>query len=220
MRHELYRNVHKGLRAELTRLLTDTGTADPADRHASQQLGSRFDELAFLLERHAYHEATHFHPVLALASRSIATRLDAEHIAAEALVAPLKEAYAGLATDDQLRNQDAFLDTYRMLAHFCASYFAHLEYEESVAMHALWSALSDEELISLDARLIRSIPRETLVRFMRALLPAMNALERTELLGALRAIGPRESFEGTLEVARGLIAAREFQSLRQGLVSP
>jgi hypothetical protein len=217
MRHELYRNVHKGLRAELTRLLIDTGAADPADRQGSRQLSSRFDELAFLLERHAFHEASHLHPVLALASRSIATRLDAEHIAAEALVDPLRQAYAELASDDRQRNAEGFLDAYRALAHFTASYFAHIEYEESVAMPALWNALTDEELITLDARLIGSIPRETLWRFVRALLPAMNVHERKELLGALRALEPREAFEGTLEVARGLLAAREFQSLQQSL---
>ena len=61
---DLYRDIHKGIRAELFAVTTDAGSIDPADRAGRSGLADRVTALTRLLVSHAAHEDNHVQPAI------------------------------------------------------------------------------------------------------------------------------------------------------------
>ena len=61
---DLYRDIHKGISAELFAVTSSAGNVNPADCGDRRALASHLEQTAWLLEAHARHEDTHIDPLL------------------------------------------------------------------------------------------------------------------------------------------------------------
>jgi Hemerythrin HHE cation binding domain len=86
---DLYRDVHKGIRAELFRVTVLAGTTDPSDRTAREMLRAAVVDLVDNLVHHAEHEDRAIQPSIERHLPALAARIVADHEALEARMVQL-----------------------------------------------------------------------------------------------------------------------------------
>lgn len=214
---DLYRDIHKGIRAELFAITTAAGNADPASRHDRVALAAHVGDVAALLSSHAHHEDTAIDPALGAHLPVLAERITADHELLEASfdrVVDLASSAVDARDHDRRRlTQLLHLD----LSAFTSEYLAHLVLEERVVMPALEAAIGVDEVLAIHGAIVGSIPPDEMARSLAFMLPAMNADDRAELLGGMRLGAPADVFEGVLGLARSVLGDADHDALLRRL---
>jgi hypothetical protein len=211
--HDLYKNIHKAIRAELFGVTAQAGAADPSDRAARAAIATRVRALFQLLAEHAEHEDTHVQPLIELHLPKVAPLIAGEHEVIEnrmVEIQTLADATVDAAADEQRAQLHAL---YLDLAMFTAAYLEHEEVEERSVMPVLDAAVGTENLIALHQAIIGSIPPDSLAASLGLMFPAMNVDDRTELLGGVRASAPPEVFAGNWALAASVLPDPDMRQL-------
>lgn len=136
-RIDLYKKVHKGQRAWLSRCLVASGRLGDADRAELEALREDVLRLLAHLRAHGEHEERFIHPLLREADAAIAERLDAEHASLDATFDRLQAALEA--------REPATI--YGELSALIVTYFAHLNVEEREAMPAMQRYCDDRTVV-------------------------------------------------------------------------
>lgn len=213
-RYDLYGPVHKGLRKAQCDLLVRLGNIDFGDARATADLLSDMRGLLVLAAAHLEHEDAHIHDALRARGAVSVDRLDHQHDDHRATFAELESL---LASIEATRADERSALGRRLYLAFC-TYIAHdLEHmheEETVAAPQLWSQFSDAELMSIENRIVGSLPPEKAMAFMRLMIPAIQPAELAALLGGMKQQAPREAFDAVIEfAARPNLSAEQFADL-------
>ena len=215
--YDIYRNVHKAIRLEMFAVTTQLGSLDPDDVDACAGFASRFRTLEAMLTKHAMHEDVHLDRAIAEALGDRAAALAAAHVELEARVARIGAivdvALAATGTDRRAALHMAYLE----LADFVGAYLHHQDDEERVVMRALDATFPTAVLAQLDAAIVSSIPPEVLAEFLSIMLPAMNVVDRCELLAEIREHEPVEAFAGIWALAGQVLSGGDHLALAQRL---
>ena len=210
---DLYRDIHKGIRAELFAVTAAAGSLDPSDAFGWMAFAEHVGAVERTLRSHAEHEDTHIDPVLREHLPELAAGVVAEHHVLEASFTGITGiACAGAGAPDSDRRRLAHL-AYLQLASFTSAYLAHQVVEEAVIMPALEQAIGVDAVIGIHAAIIGSIPPDELFQSLTMMFPAMNLDDRAELLGGIRATAPAEAFNGVAGLARSVLAPSDFAAL-------
>src|SRR5436190_16623271 len=81
---DLYKDVHKGIRAELFAVTTEAGRLDPSQGMARGALAAHVADVVYLLKGHAGHEDAVLQPVLEARLPDLAERIEVDHVTLEA----------------------------------------------------------------------------------------------------------------------------------------
>ena len=183
-RFDLYRNIHKGIRVMLLDLVQKSGRTDFTDAAATASLTADAKDIFELLESHAHTEDTYIMPLLRTIAPELATAFDAEHQDQEARLPGLLAALEALdpAAPDAARQGHRFTV---QLSRIAGELLTHMADEELELNPALWSKTTDETLGELEKKIVGSVPPDKLVRFLRWMVPAMNARERADFAAAV-----------------------------------
>ena len=208
---DLYRDIHKGIRAELFAVTSAAGSVDPSDGCGRAALADHVAAVREVLELHAEHEDT----VIDLETHlpELAERIDADHHVLEARFAWLTELahdVADAAGVDQRRLGHLL---YLELSAFTSAYLVHQVVEERIVMPALERTIGVEAVVDMHMAIVGSIPPPKMAESLAFMLPAMNLDDRTELLGGMRMAAPPEAFAGVVDLARSVLAPTDFQAL-------
>jgi len=193
---DLYRDIHKAIRAELFAMTTSAACIDPADPIACAALFEHVRDVATFLDDHAEHEDTHIQPVLERELPDLAARIAVDHPAIEAQLHRVVGTLGG-DTDVAVLHLD--------LASFTASYLAHQDVEERVIMPALEATVGLEAVVGIHQAILASIPPPDMARSLALMLPAMNVDGRSEMLGGMKANAPAEVFAGVWSLASSVL---------------
>ena len=212
--HDLYRDIHKGIRAELFALTSTAGAIDPSNRCDRAAVADHVAAVAGILDSHAHHEDAAIGPALEANLPDLAEQIAADHTLLDARFAFVTELAA--STVDLDRGGDA-----RRLGHllylelggFVSAYLGHQIVEERVVMPALEQAIGVEEVIALHMQILGSIPPEEMVAGLSMMLPALNLDDRAEMLGGMRLGAPPEAFQGVVGLARSVLRPADFDAL-------
>jgi len=208
-----YRDVHKGIRAELFAVVGSAGNVDPADRSGRAAVAAHVADVVELLVLHAHHEDLHILPVLEAHDAAVFERLEADHAALDARLARIAERaqfVTGAAPSEQrARLHNLYLD----LASFSGAYLTHQEFEERVAMPAVLAAVGVEGAIAINETIVSNIPPPIMAKSLAIMLPAMNVDDRTELLGAMQQSAPPEAFAAVWGLTRSVLTPADFRAL-------
>lgn len=215
---DLYRDIHKGIRAELFAVTSTAGSLDPTDRCGRVALADHVVSVGQVLELHAEHEDATIDPVLVAHLPELAESISNDHRVLEARFAGLVE----LASDAAAATAPA---DHRRLGHllhlelsgFTSAYLAHQLVEERVVMPALEQALGVEAVVGMHMAIISSIPPDVMAASLAFMLPAMNVEDRAELLGGMRAAAPPEAFAAVVSLARSVLDPAEFTATAKRL---
>ncbi|HVX16784.1 MAG TPA: hemerythrin domain-containing protein [Acidimicrobiales bacterium] len=214
---DLYRDIHKGIRAELFTITSSAGSLDPADQGARERLAGRVRRLVDLLVTHAEHEDGAIQPVLEQQLPDLAEQVATDHETLEARVQGLAVMADECVNEAEQHQRVAGHVLYLELASFTSAYLAHQDLEERVLMPAIERAVGVDEVIAIHQAIIGSMPPAELVPGLVAMIPAMNVDDRTELLAGIRMSGPPEAFDGVWELTGSLLDATDLAALRARL---
>ena len=210
---DMYRDIHKGLRAALYGVTLQAGSTDPGDADAIATVARRWNDTVALLVEHAEHEDEFVQPAIERHAPTLATVVAREHEVLEAQMALLEvladRAAGASGPAARLLTHELYLG----LASFTAGYSEHLAFEELEVNVELSKALGPEALLAIDQALVASIPPDRMAVALGLMLPAMNADDRAELLGGAQQGAPAEAFAGMVEIARGALAPVDFTQL-------
>lgn len=210
-----YREVHKGIRAMLGELVRQSGRVDFTDAPALAKFRAGAREIFDMLESHAHHEDTFVMPVVREHAPRLAEVIEAAHVDQEG---QLPELLASLDAIDPFAD-DAATRGHQFvvrLARLVGELLLHMSDEEEQIMPALWAALTDEEIMAIEQRLVASIPPEKMARFLGWMIPAMNATERVAMLTGAQQ-GPAEVFAFIRDVARRSLTPEEDAALERAI---
>ncbi len=203
---DLYRDVHKGIRAELFALTATAGNLAPADSADRAALAEHVRSVARMLASHAEHEDRVIDPVLREHLPALAEEITADHERIEARIDTIVALAAASAMAPVADHRRLSHLVYLELAEFTSEYLAHQDLEERVVMPALEDAIGPEGTLDLHVAIVSNIPPDEMARFLAFMLPAMNVEDRTELLGGIQATAPREAFDGIVDLARSVLS--------------
>ena len=209
---DLYRDIHKGIRAELFALTGTAGAIDPADVCSRLDLAAHVASVATVLSSHAEHEDNVIEPALHQHAPHLADRIATDHVLLEATYDRIADLAQTLASADAEQRRLAH-QLYLELTAFTSSYLAHQLVEERVVMPALERTIGVDAVIGMHVAIVGSIPPEQMAQSLAFMLPAMNVDDRTELLGGMRASAPAEAFAAVASLARSVLVPSDFSAL-------
>jgi hypothetical protein len=214
---DLYRDIHKGIRAELFAITTTAGNIDPTDPLDRGALADHVMSVAAVLESHAHHEDAVVDPVLQTHLPDLASDINDDHERLEATFASITDLACSVVDspigDERRLAQLLHLD----LARFTSAYLAHIDLEERVVMQRLEHLLGIEAIAAMHGAIVSSIPPDEMASSLAFMLPAMNVDDRAELLGGIRMAAPPEAFDATLGLARSVLRPGDFTALADRL---
>jgi hypothetical protein len=185
VRVDLYRLPHRGLRAAMAQALVNAGTAS-IDPQSLAVVANEVEALAVLCKKHLEHENTFLHPAMELRTPGSSRNTADDHIGHERSIERLNGLVRQLRTRPAASRARHLLDQlYRTLALFVADNLEHMDLEERHNMRVLQAVYTDAELLALEHALVASIAPDIMLKFMRWMLPAMSAAERSEFLGQM-----------------------------------
>lgn len=211
---DLYKNIHKAIRAELFGTTLRAGEIDPADGAGRVELAERVGNVATLLVAHAEHEDEHVQPHIVRHVPRLAHQIESDHAGIDARLpqlASLADAAAVARAGEASRRR--LHDLYLELASFTSTYLAHQDLEERLVMPALSAAMPVPELLKVNEAIVSSIPPDEMARTLGIMLPALNVDDRTELLGGMQAGAPPEVFAGVVGLARSVLVPDDFDAV-------
>lgn len=210
---DLYREVHKGLRAALFEVLHHAGSLDAADADAVTSFQTLFAELDMMLTTHHTHEDS---PALATLidqhADDIAPRIESGHDRVEIQLSALRSAISEI--DGNPATADAVYDR---LAVFVSDYLAHMNIEEHELMPRLQAGATNDELMAITMAIRTSVPPPEMCVFLRSMLPAMNSDERIAMLGGMKLGAPPEIFAVFWTAAEECLSASELATVADHL---
>ncbi len=211
---DLYRDIHKGLRHALFDVTFRAGRLDVGDDECMVGLLVESRQMIDLLRGHHQHEEQLLLEGLieAHAPAAVGPIHDEHHKLAVRLdrLAARADELAATATD--VRSAIAH-EYYLELAAFTAAYLAHLDVEERVVMPALAAACDDAELGRVQGAVLASIRPEQQAVGLSVMLPALNPVERAEMVGRIRMTAPPEAFAGVRKTAARVLTTVEYARL-------
>ena len=208
---DLYRDIHKGIRAELFSAVLAAGSADPGDVAGCHALAGQVDDAMTLLVDHAEHEDTSIQPAIEENLPEMAARIAHEHESLESRIESLRDQAQSLTGAGELRTPLHLV--YLALADFTGEYLGHQDFEERSVMPALEAAIGVPAAVEIHQAIVGPMPPEKLARSLSVMLPAMNVEDRTELLGGIRDSAPAGVFELVWSLAESVLDSRSSQQL-------
>ena len=181
-RIDLYRNVHKGQRAQLFGLAVELGTLDHLDRPAVASLVERLRDLIADLRKHSENEEGFIHPLLRQKAPQVAADLDREHDVFEPILSELDERIHRISALEG-DSSGELIELYRAWCRMTSAYLTHIDREESAAMPLLWETCSDEEIFAAIREFVASRSPSDQMHDLITQVPALAPHERAALVG-------------------------------------
>jgi hypothetical protein len=212
-RIDLYRDVHKGVRAELFGVTLQAGSLDPSDRTARLAFADRVGALVRLLETHAAHEDDWIQPVIETYLPSAASRIASDHAAFDTRTADIHEMARAAAQASGEPARTIGHEVYLELASFTSAYLSHQDLEERVVMPTLAANLTPLAVLEINESIVSHIPPAEMAEYLAIMIPAMNVDDRTELLGGMRAGAPAEVFAGIWGLVGSVLTSADLAAV-------
>jgi hypothetical protein len=215
-RQNLYREIHKGIRAVAHGLVGQAGQTDFGNAEEVRALRGAAEKAFAVFASHAEHETAFITPLLRAASPAIAAESETEHQEQEIRLRDLRRTLdlaAGAGGSAPALGHAFVVD----LSRFVGEMFVHMADEEERLMPALRAAFDAETLEYVHQALLASIPPAERIGLLAWLLPALNAPERAALLAGLQAGLPAEAFEAVSGVAQQVLAPSDWSRLERSL---
>jgi hypothetical protein len=210
---DTYRDIHKGIRADLFAVTGDAGRLDPADRLGRAALADHVNRLGDFLVDHAEHEDAVIQPVLQRELPDLAAQIEHQHGAIEDRIVTLRELAATAAGAAEAERRHRVHQLYIELASFTGDFLAHQDVEERVVAPALERAVGVEAVFGMHLAILAQLAPAQMAQGLSLMLPAMNVDDRTELLAGVRDSKPAEVVTNVLSLARSVLATDEYRQV-------
>ena len=216
-RHDLYRNIHKGLRGAMFETVLLVGRTNPADAAC---VGATLDQVARLLAfmgAHVKHENEHVHTAIEARTPGGARDTSDDHHEHVEALAALRAQAAELRGLRGAAVSPALHRLYLDLAEFVAENLRHMRVEETHNNAQLWSLYSDDELGAIHGRLLASVEPATMADAVTFMARGLSLPELVELVLEARTTAPAPAFEAMLALIEGQVDAARWTAVAEAL---
>lgn len=217
-RYDIYRNIHRALRACMGATLAQIGAIDVQDANALQAGLTQLRELLALCSAHIEKETHFLHVAMEARRPGSSAGIAAEHDEHRDTLNALDELAAIVESTEPAARATLMHRLYLQLALFVAENFEHMHVEEIEHNAVLWSNYTDAELLELEGRIVASIPPQEKAVVFRWMLPSIDQATRVMLLRGIEQQAPREVFEAMLGLARECLGVRDWEKLEAALM--
>lgn len=214
--HDLYRVIHKAVRALLSDLVAKAGRVDFTDAAQVAQLRADTAATMALLSSHAEHEHEFISPVIAKVAPEVGRKVDAAHDEQEEQIESLEIVLDSIDSNSPDAPWKGHVYLVR-LSRFVGELLVHMADEEEQIMPALQSAMTEEQIAELHDALVSSVPPQEMAQWAEWMLPSINTPERAGLLGGMRAGAPPQVFAFFRELARRVLSPADDAALEARL---
>jgi hypothetical protein len=214
---DLYRDIHKGIRAELFALTGSAGTLDPSDTIGWIALAEHTAAMERTLTGHAHHEDTFIDPILREHLPELAEVVVTDHEHLDATFAAIVDVTRAGADATGIERRRLSQLAHLQLSSFTSAYLAHQAIEELDITPALERAVGPEVVVAIHMAIIGSITPDEMAQTLTMMLPAMNVDDRTELLAGMQAGAPPEAFGAVVGLARSVLTPGDFAAVARRL---
>lgn len=199
-RHDIYRWIHKALRARMCRVLVQAGSLDVADGPALHATLDAVDALLAQCRAHLQHENEFVHAAMEAVQPGSSANAGDDHADHEAHIGALAAASAALRREPSAAGA---LQLYQALALFVSDNLAHMHMEETEHNAVLWRHCTDAQIQAIEQRIHASLPPAELMDTLPWLSAGLNASERAQLMLGMQQGMPAPVFEAALARAMG-----------------
>lgn len=210
---------HKGIRNGLSQLSLFAGKTDYADKAEVAKLYTLGKEVFEILTTHANDEND-------VSLKALEDRLKGsshhdieEHIRIHVAQSKLED-FLKQIHSDSIEGRDASekgATFYAMLSDFHADYLRHMAEEEKETQVLLWQHFTDEELAQHRAEIMKKLKPETLLLWLKFIVPAQSHKEKVGLLSNFKAMAPSDFFKRAMDVIKNAISPDEWNALHESL---
>ena len=216
-RFDIYRLVHKALRACMSETLAAVGRMDPEDEAERNAALTQVREMLVFCRGHLQKEDAYVHPVMEARAPGSSERTAGEHGDHAHWFDDLDAAAASVESAQRGATALAAAALYRRLALFVGENFVHMDREETENNQVLWRTHSDAELVAIERAIIASLSPQEKAFTGRWMLPALSPAERADVLSAMRQSLPTDAFAGILAMLRPQLSATNWWKLSVAL---
>jgi hemerythrin-like domain-containing protein len=215
-RFNLYRDIHKALRAAMCDTLVAVGRTDATDADETAAALAAVRTLMTMCRAHLDKENRYVHPAIEARAPGTSARIGAEHEEHLQAIADLEEDAQVVEAAGATR-EGALLRLYQHLSLFVAENFEHMMVEETVHNAALWEHYGDDELLAIEGRILASIEPPEMMGVLRWMVPSIDAGSRGQLFGAMHHALPPAAFDAILSASKAWLAPGDIVNLDAAL---
>ena len=197
-RHDIYRFVHKALRAFMSDTLNAAGGMDPHDDAERNRVLAQIRELLDFCRAHLDKEDHFVHSAMEERAPGSARATAGDHQEHLHSFSDIEAARVAVEQTEGAARTAAASLLYRKLALFVGENFVHMNVEETENNEVLWRTHSDAELIAIEQAIVASLSPEEKQFSGRWMLPFLTPEERAFVLNTMRASLPTQAFAGIL----------------------
>jgi hypothetical protein len=219
-RFDIYRLVHKGLRACMTDVLGAAGRMDPLDDTERTAVLAEVREMLAFCYGHLKKEEAFVHPAIEARAPGASQKTAGDHVDHLHWFDELETAVGAVEQAQGGARAVAAAALYRSLGFFVGENFTHMHVEETANNEVLWRTHSDSELVGLEEAIVASLSPQEKIYAMRWILPVLTPAERAQMLGAMQSNLPREAFASILAMLRPRVTDSNWRKLTAQFAAP
>ncbi len=226
-RENLFKPVHKGIRAMVYELGLRLGVADftsvPESNEMALQLkhslmDSRANCIVCLLYAHSKHEEKDFFSAIVPFDKELVDLMMVEHRDISKQIFDLAKTCDELVSLTDPARRIEVGDRLCLEANdLFSAYLAHLNNEEATLVPVMWERFTDEQLRALRAQFYNQLPLFRFDEWMRWTLPALNPEELEILLKGMRTDPPPNRFQEVVRIAEETLPSDRWGSVKSRL---
>jgi hemerythrin-like domain-containing protein len=206
-RFNIYKLIHKYARREINRITELAGKMDLSYLECRRKFSVEFAELKHFLDDHAMREDTFIHPLLKECKSLLLAPIEKEHAQLD------KKLYELTKALEQISNEPESYLFYLNFSKFQASYFYHLDKEETILLPELHKNFDDVRLNAVNQQLLQTMPFESVTTITKGMLLAITHAERVEIYAAMKKNMPLQPFKAMCQLAEEILTKSETQQL-------
>jgi hypothetical protein len=211
-RVDVYRTVHKGIRATLFETAAAVGRTEFSDAQEAAAVATAVRRMLGFLDEHAEHEDAVLLPELARISPELFAEIEADHARTDGLQRELEGFVGRLEGANEAERVALGARLHDRVPKLVAEHLRHMGREETEVNRALWANLTDAELDALHQRVVGAIPPARMAEWLELFLPAVTRSERAALIGGLRASVPPPVFDALVAPARAALGPARWET--------
>lgn len=219
-RYNLYSMPHKALRRAQMQLLGRLGALDADNKAGIAVIVADMRMLNAAGRGHLEHENIHIHQVIEAHVVGATEQLAEEHEEHERDFDELDALLDEIEAAPPARLAGLLRALYLRYSLFIAADLQHMVEEETETLSLLHQLFGDAELRAIEQRIVSSIDPDTMMAFLRLMIPAMNHGERVEMLGGMKAAMPAPVFAAVCEAnVKPYLDASDWTKLERSLAA-
>lgn len=195
----LYTFPHKGLRNALSQLSFQAGSTNYGDQQELDDLKQISKEIVLLLDLHMRSEEDILLPALEL---RVPGSTEGNHEEHEHLGEKIKRFEAMLNEILITPPRSNGASFYLIYNDFHSMYIAHMAMLETKINDLIWANFTDEEMMKMHGQIMASLTLEQIMMWFKYIVPALDFIERSVIMGGLKAYAPAEFFESVINMLK------------------